>query len=89
TIHWHGIFQLGSSWYDGVGGQTQCAIPPGVSFIYNYTVGDQVGTYWWHSHYLAQYVDGIRGPLIINDPDDPYLGQYDYEYVLTLEDWYH
>ncbi|RIB11715.1 multicopper oxidase [Gigaspora rosea] len=89
TIHWHGIFQLGSTWYDGVGGQTQCPIPAGVSFIYNYTVGEQVGTYWWHSHYLAQYVDGIRGPLIINNPDDPYLGQYDYEYVLTLEDWYH
>ncbi|RIB11714.1 Multicopper oxidase [Gigaspora rosea] len=89
TIHWHGIFQLGSNWYDGVGGQTQCPILPGTSFVYNYTVGDQVGTYWWHSHYLAQYVDGLRGPLIVNDPDDPYLGQYDYEYVLTLEDWYH
>ncbi|CAG8850743.1 10863_t:CDS:1, partial [Racocetra persica] len=42
-----------------------------------------------HSHYLAQYVDGIRGPLIIHDPDNPYLSSYDYEYVLTLEDWYH
>ncbi|CAG8813843.1 15080_t:CDS:2, partial [Dentiscutata erythropus] len=72
TIHWHGIFQLGSNWYDGVGGQTQCPILAGVSFVYNFTVADQVGTYWWHSHYLAQYVDGIRGPLIINDPDDPY-----------------
>ncbi|CAG8588829.1 5052_t:CDS:10, partial [Dentiscutata heterogama] len=89
TIHWHGIFQLGSNWYDGVGGQTQCPILPGVSFVYNFTVADQVGTYWWHSHYLSQYVDGVRGPLIINDPDDPYLSQYDYEYVLTLEDWYH
>ncbi|CAG8800554.1 784_t:CDS:1, partial [Racocetra fulgida] len=42
-----------------------------------------------HSHYLAQYVDGIRGPFIVNDPDDPYLSYYDFEYVLTLEDWYH
>ncbi|CAG8611147.1 33753_t:CDS:10, partial [Racocetra persica] len=62
TIHWHGILQTGTNWYDGVGG---------------------------HSHYLAQYVDGIRGPFIINDPDDPYLSSYDYEYVLTVEDWYH
>ncbi|CAG8741672.1 15068_t:CDS:2, partial [Cetraspora pellucida] len=89
TIHWHGIFQLGTNWYDGVGGQTQCPILSGASLVYDFTVGDQVGTYWWHSHYLAQYVDGVRGPFIINDPDDPYLSSYDFEYVLTVEDWYH
>jgi iron transport multicopper oxidase len=29
------------------------------------------------------------GPLIIHDPNDPYAGQYDEEFVLTLSDWYH
>ncbi|CAG8494695.1 162_t:CDS:2 [Acaulospora morrowiae] len=89
TIHWHGIFQRETNWFDGVAGQTQCPIPSGVSFVYNFTAGDQVGTYWWHSHYLAQYVDGLRGPLIIHDPDDPFLKEYDAEFILTLSDWYH
>ncbi|RHZ77601.1 hypothetical protein Glove_174g53 [Diversispora epigaea] len=89
AIHWHGIFQISTNWYDGVAGQTQCPIPNGYSFVYNFSTGDQTGTYWWHSHYLSQYIDGLRGPLIIHDPDDPYLKDYDYEYVITLSDWYH
>lgn len=31
----------------------------------------------------GQYPDGLRGPLIVHDPDDPYAGQYDEELVLT------
>ncbi|CAG8596092.1 5991_t:CDS:2, partial [Diversispora eburnea] len=89
TIHWHGMFQISTNWYDGVAGQTQCPIPDGISFVYNFSTGDQTGTYWWHSHYLSQYIDGLRGALIIHDPSDPYLKDYDYEYVVTLSDWYH
>lgn len=29
------------------------------------------------------------GPLIIHDPNDPYAGDYDEEFVLTVGDWYH
>lgn len=50
---------------------------------------DQPGTYWYHSHEPAQYPDGLRGALIVHDPDSPYKGQYDEEIVLTLSDWYH
>ncbi|RHZ48708.1 hypothetical protein Glove_543g76 [Diversispora epigaea] len=88
TIHWHGIFQRGTNWYDGVPGQTQCPIPNRVSFTYNYTL-EQSGTYWYHSHFLAQYVDGLLGPLIIQDPDDPYKNSYQEDYVVTISDWYH
>ena len=49
----------------------------------------QPGTYWYHSHDNAQYPDGLRGPLIIHDPESPYAGQYDEELVITLSDWYH
>lgn len=45
------------------------------------------GTYWYHSHNMGQYPDGMRGPLIIHDPQDPYGGQYDEEYLLTVSDW--
>ncbi|CAG8442630.1 2338_t:CDS:2 [Diversispora eburnea] len=88
TIHSHGIFQRGTNWYDGVPGQTQCPIPDKKSFTYNYTL-TQSGTYWYHSHFLAQYVDGLVGPLIVHDSEDYYFNNCDEEYVLTISDWYH
>jgi len=27
--------------------------------------------------------------MLVNDPENPYLGQYDQEVALTLSDWYH
>ncbi|CAB4427504.1 unnamed protein product [Rhizophagus irregularis] len=89
TVHWHGMFQHGTNWYDGVPGQTQCPIPNDVSLVYNFSTTDQHGTYWYHSHFFAQYVDGLRGSLVIHDPDDPYLKQYDFEYLVMLSDWHH
>lgn len=50
---------------------------------------DQPGTYWYHSHNKGQYPDGLRGPLIINDPDSPHKDLYDEELILTFSDWYH
>jgi iron transport multicopper oxidase len=41
-----------------------------------------------HSHNMGQYPDGLRGPLIVRDPQDPYAGQYDKEYIMTISDWY-
>jgi iron transport multicopper oxidase len=32
---------------------------------------------------MGQYPDGLRGPLIIYDPADPYADDYDEEIVLT------
>jgi iron transport multicopper oxidase len=37
----------------------------------------------------GQYPDGIRGPLIVHDPEDPHKDLYDEEIVLTFSDWYH
>ncbi|KAJ3004441.1 UNVERIFIED_CONTAM: ferroxidase fet3, partial [Siphonaria sp. JEL0065] len=75
---------------DGAGMVTQCLIPgDGGSMVYNFTVGDQVGTYWWHAHYASQYADGLRGPFIIQDPDDPYKSLYDEELIITLGDNFH
>ncbi|CAG8534192.1 4898_t:CDS:2, partial [Racocetra persica] len=89
SMHWHGMFQRGTPWYDGVPGMTQCVIPQKSSFTYEFSVESQSGTYWWHSHYMSQYIDGLLGPLVIHDKDDPYVKEYDYEYVVTLTDWYH
>ncbi|RIB17749.1 hypothetical protein C2G38_1910419, partial [Gigaspora rosea] len=52
-------------------------------------INNNQGTYWYHSHFPCQIVDGLKDPLIIHYPNDPYLGKYDFEYVMTLSDWYH
>lgn len=88
SLHFHGLFQNGTNHMDGPGGVVQCGIEPGSTFTYNFTV-QQPGTYWYHSHSHGQYPDGLRGPLIINDPDFPYQDEVDEELVLTLSDWYH
>lgn len=82
------IYRNGTTHMDGAVGATQCAIPPGSRFTYNFTIA-QPGTYWYHSHLRGQYPDGLRGPMIINDPNSPFIGQYDEERVLTVSDWYH
>jgi iron transport multicopper oxidase len=87
SIHFHGLFQNGSSQMDGVEMVTQCPIPPGETMLYNFTVSDQTGTYWYHSHTSGQRIDGMRGAFIIEDHDCRY--EYDEEVVLTLSDWYH
>ncbi|KAF9454484.1 multicopper oxidase [Macrolepiota fuliginosa MF-IS2] len=92
TIHWHGIEQIrGTGWADGVAFVTQCPIIPDDYFPYKFPVPDQAGTFWYHSHYSTQYCDGLRGPFIIRDRQDPYLSDYDIDddsTVITLADWY-
>ncbi|KAL9713355.1 ferroxidase, multicopper oxidase [Leucoagaricus gongylophorus] len=92
SIHWHGMFQNGTAWADGTSGVTQCPISPGNSFLYQFTATGQAGTFWYHSHRSTQYCDGLRGALVIYDPDDVYLSEYSVDNettVITLADWYH
>lgn len=35
------------------------------------------GTFWYHSHLATQYCDGLRGGLVIYDPNDPHAALYD------------
>jgi len=46
SLHFHGMFQNGTTEMDGPVGVSQCGIPPGSSFTYNFTV-EQPGTYWY------------------------------------------
>lgn len=43
----------------------------------------------YSGHSPSQYVDGLRGPLIVHDSKGPYAGQYDEELVVSISDWYH
>ncbi|KAI0268436.1 laccase [Russula aff. rugulosa BPL654] len=92
SIHWHGIFQLNKNYVDGPTFVTQCPLVPRESFKYQFDAKSQAGTFWYHSHFKNQYCDGLRGPLIIYDPDDPHSDLYDVDdesTVITLGDWYH
>ncbi|QRV94974.1 Multicopper oxidase [Ceratobasidium sp. AG-Ba] len=92
TIHWHGLFQTGTASEDGPAFVTQCPISQFNSYVYNIPLGQQTGTFWYHSHLSSQYVDGLRGPLVIYDPQDPQRNLYDVDdatTVITLADWYH
>ncbi|KAI9511061.1 laccase [Russula earlei] len=92
SIHWHGIFQKTTNYADGGAFVNQCPIVPTESFLYQFNAEDQTGTYWYHSHFQAQYCDGLRGPLVIYDPKDPHASLYDVDNestVITLGDWYH
>ncbi|KAF8551546.1 Cu-oxidase-domain-containing protein, partial [Imleria badia] len=92
SVHWHGIFQHKSNWADGASYVTQCPLRQQESFVPKFNVTGQTGTYWYHSHYTTQYCDGLRGPLVIYDPEDPLAHLYDVDdenTVITLSDWYH
>ena len=66
-MHWHGIRQLNTNLQDGVNGVTECPIPPGSSRVYKF-LAQQYGTTWYHSHFSAQYGNGVVGTIQINGP---------------------
>lgn len=70
SFHWHGLFQNGTNHMDGTVGITQCPIAPGTSFVYEFTVKGQYGTYWYHGHHGVQASDGLFGPLIIHSKQE-------------------
>jgi FtsP/CotA-like multicopper oxidase with cupredoxin domain len=83
TVHWHGLRIAANM--DGVPGHGQEPIPPGGSFDYSFTLPD-AGTYWYHPHFdsAAQVANGLYGPIVVDDPDEP-AGLGD-EAVLMLSD---
>lgn len=81
TLHWHGLIL--PNLQDGVPGVTQAPITPGEALFYEFRLR-QTGSYWYHSHVGLQLQQGLSGPLIIEDPDEPY--SYDEDLVVYLSD---
>jgi FtsP/CotA-like multicopper oxidase with cupredoxin domain len=73
---------------DGVAGVSQCGIPPGQNFTYEFTLEDQRGTFWYHSHLSVQYTDSLFGPIIVHDPTER-IPKVDEERIVFMGDWYH
>jgi hypothetical protein len=102
SIHWHGILQMGTPWFDGVPSVSQCPIAPGQSLTYRFRA-DLYGTSWYHcklpgrlhwsyltgeAHYSAQYAGGAVGPMVI--PGPVFNAIYDVDLgPVMLSDWYH
>jgi FtsP/CotA-like multicopper oxidase with cupredoxin domain len=86
SMHWHGVRMLNSCQYDGVNGVTECPIPPGGTVQYRFRC-TQHGTSWYHSHFSAQYGEGVVGALLIHGPASQ---NYDHDLgPMTLTDWFH
>jgi FtsP/CotA-like multicopper oxidase with cupredoxin domain len=83
TIHWHGVRVPNAM--DGVPGVTQPPIPPGGSFVYEFTPKD-AGTFWFHPHVRSseQVERGLFGILVVEDAEPPPFSR---ELVLVLDDW--
>ncbi|XP_011062898.1 PREDICTED: laccase-5-like isoform X2 [Acromyrmex echinatior] len=91
TMHWHGQHHVASPYMDGVPYVSQCPIPPGATFQYNY-IATEAGTHFWHSHTGFQRGDGVFGPLIVRVPPKMnwHKDLYDYdEHTLIVADWVH
>ncbi|CAL1684661.1 unnamed protein product [Lasius platythorax] len=93
TIHWHGVFQKGSQYYDGPLLVTQCPIPAKSIFRYQFNA-DNAGTHFWHSHAGLQKMDGIVGSLTIRQSAKRDVNSYLYNFDLSrhsivISDWMH
>jgi FtsP/CotA-like multicopper oxidase with cupredoxin domain len=85
TVHWHGLVVPNEM--DGPARITQPPVPPGGSYVYEYTV-EQSGTFFYHTHDHAdrQQALGLYGALLIDPRAD--TGQAaDLEYVIQLQEW--
>ncbi|KAL1948428.1 hypothetical protein VTO73DRAFT_12503 [Trametes versicolor] len=88
AIHWHGLFQRNTNFYDGTLAITQCGIPPGESMVYNFTFDGYVGSTWWHAHAGTQYTDGITGALIVHAKNES-VPASDGDLAIQMADLYH
>ncbi|KAF2402873.1 laccase-1 precursor, partial [Trichodelitschia bisporula] len=86
SLHWHGLLQKDTPWFDGVPSVSQCPIAPGDTLVYKFRA-DVFGSSWYHSHYSAQYAGGALGPIVIHGPKTQ---DYDVDLgPVMVSDWYH
>ncbi|PVH95647.1 Ferroxidase [Periconia macrospinosa] len=88
SLHFHAQYQFGTGTADGPVGVTQCPVYPGQSYTYKFKAWPP-GTHWYHSHAEGAYPDGLRGKMIIHDPDWEASLKIDKQIPLSMSDWYH
>jgi len=85
TIHWHGV--LLPNGMDGVGGLVQPQIPPGKTYVYEWTVRSN-GTHMYHPHAdeMVQMAMGMMGLFIIH-PKNPSFRRVDRDFAFLVNGW--
>lgn len=83
SIHWHGLEVPIAM--DGVHGLTQEPIPPGGTFVSEFTLY-QNGTFFYHSHGPMQEGIGMAGLFIIH-PRSAHEPVVDHDFALLIQEW--
>lgn len=85
SVHWHGLIL--PSGMDGVGGLSQPTIPPGETYVYEFTLR-QHGTHMYHPHAdeMTQMAYGMMGLFIIH-PRAGEAVKIDRDYAFLLHNW--
>ncbi|XP_052171434.1 monocopper oxidase-like protein SKU5 [Diospyros lotus] len=88
-LTWNGIQQRKNSWQDGVLG-TNCPIPAGWNWTYQFQVKDQIGSFFYFPSLSFQRAGGGYGGIIINNRDviPVPFGTPDGDITLFISDWY-
>jgi FtsP/CotA-like multicopper oxidase with cupredoxin domain len=86
-VHWHGLDVP-----EDMDGHPRFAVPEGGRYVYEFTVENRAGTYWYHPHPHGrtgpQAYAGMAGLLIITDDEEEALGlpSGDYDIPAVIQD---
>ncbi|XVF33137.1 hypothetical protein REPUB_Repub17cG0142300 [Reevesia pubescens] len=89
TIHWHGVRQKLSCWFDGPSYITQCPIQAGQTFTYEFTLVKQKGTFFWHAH-VSWFRATVYGAIVVYPKTGvpyPFKHPYEEHIVILGEYW--
>lgn len=72
-VHWHGLHVP-----DDMDGHPRFAIAPGARYVYEFTVDNRAGSYWFHPHPHGrtgkQVHAGLAGLFLVRDGEEDALG---------------
>ncbi|MGE0449380.1 MAG: multicopper oxidase family protein [Vicinamibacterales bacterium] len=72
-VHWHGLDVP-----DRADGHPRLAVDAGGEYVYDFTVTNRAGTYWYHPHphmrTAWQVYQGLAGFVLVSDEDEDALG---------------
>ena len=83
SMHWHGLEVPNNM--DGMPGISQDPIPPGGTFVYEFTL-QQNGTFFYHSHMAMQEMMGLIGLFVIH-PRRAHAPRVDRDYAIVMQEW--
>ncbi|KAK4573523.1 hypothetical protein RGQ29_031470 [Quercus rubra] len=88
-LTWNGIQHRKNSWQDGVLG-TNCPIPAGWNWTYQFQVKDQIGSFFYFPSLSFQRAAGGYGGIIINNREviPVPFGMPDGDITIFISDWY-